>query len=817
MPTISASIKKLWVSKEEFSSAYQNVTGKKLPSTWNISEEEIEKIEKSLKKEGSSVQLGKFVKSNEIGFWGDSFLSSLGFSDKPKEETKEKEKEDLAAYFGVEEEKKDEVSLVDVFSIAKKNTDITKNKTPKKEKTSHYNTKANGNVKIEQSTYTAKEKVKNEGSSFFEEQRRKNEEKNHFQENKNQKSFKENRGETESKSKNEREIPQKAPFQPKKKKEATTSETLVKKSELFMDDKITVKEFSEKIGVPVTEIIKELMKNKILTNINASLDFDTVSLIAAEFWVEVKKNEVQLDMDSFISGDLQKILDLDKECDHLIERAPVVTVMGHVDHGKTSLLDYLRKTGVAEGEAGGITQSIGASMVECKGKKITFIDTPGHELFTSLRARGAKLTNIAVIVVAADDSVMPQTIESINHAKAAGVPIIIAITKIDKPGKNTDQILSDIAAQGLTPEARWGETPVIGISSKTGQGIDELLEQILLQAEMLELKYNPNRSAVGVVVDSYKDEKQGVVTSMIILTGTLQMGNIVLAYNTYGKIKRMNDRKGHPVKKVTGGEPVQVLGFAELPEAGRIVEVVNNEKEAQKKVALIQSQKKEKNAEWAVQEFLAKLKNAENNKVSELPLILKAEGASSLEALIQAVQTLEMPKNVAIKIIHSDVGQFSESDVSLSQVSKALLLGFNVSINSLLKKKAEQQGVEIKSFDIIYELTEYLSNLLQGMVEVEQEEVTIGKLEVKGIFYTSSKEMTIGGMVTEGKVKNKVKFRLHRGDEIISSGAILSLQRNKDQVKEVNAGDECGMKVKVGKKVQEGDILEFYELQDKKE
>jgi translation initiation factor IF-2 len=555
---------------------------------------------------------------------------------------------------------------------------------------------------------------------------------------------------------------------PKVQKEATTSANLVKKSELVMDEKISVKEFSEKMGVPLIEVMKKLMESKIMTSVNSSLDFDTAMLIGADFNVEVKKYETQLDMESFMSGDLQKILDLDKEAPVRLERAPVVTVMGHVDHGKTSLLDYLRKTGVAGGEAGGITQSIGASVVEYHDKKITFIDTPGHELFTSLRARGAKLTNIAIIVIAADDSVMPQTIESINHAKAAGVPIIIAVTKIDKPGNKIEQIKSDIAAQGLTPEDWGGDTPVIGISSKTGQGIDELLEQVLLQAEMLELKYNPHRSAVGVVVDSYKDPKQGVVASIIVLTGTLQMGNIVLAYNTYGKVKRMQNRKGQPIQKVVGGEPVQILGFPELPEAGRIVEVVNNEKEAQHKVTTIQAQEKGKTVEGAVQEFLAQLKASGENKISELRLILKAEGASSLEALLQAVQGLQLPKNVVIKIVHSDVGHFSESDVSLAQVSKSLLIGFNVSINSLLKKKAQQHKVAIKSFDIIYELTDYLSNLLLGMVEIEQEEVVVGKLNVLAIFFTETKEMTIGGLVTEGKVKNKLKFRVFRGEEIIS-------------------------------------------------
>jgi translation initiation factor IF-2 len=318
---------------------------------------------------------------------------------------------------------------------------------------------------------------------------------------------------------------------------------LVKKSELYMDEKITLKEFSEKMWVTLVDIMKKLMENKIMTWINSSLDFDTASLIGAEFWVEVKKNEAQLDMESFMSWDLQKILDLDKEAPVRLERAPVVTVMGHVDHWKTSLLDYLRKTSMAEWEAGWITQSIWASVVDYNWKKITFIDTPGHELFTSLRARWAKLTNIAVIVVAADDSVMPQTIESINHAKAAWVPIIIAITKIDKPGHKRDQIIADIAAQWLTPEEWWGDVPVIGVSSKTWEWIDKLLENILLQAEMLELRYNPNRSAVWVVLDSYKDAKQWVIASIIVLTWTLQVGNIIMAYNTYWKIKRMQNWK----------------------------------------------------------------------------------------------------------------------------------------------------------------------------------------------------------------------------------------------------------------------------------
>lgn len=769
----------------------------------------------------------KVLKAWELGgFWWWGFLSGMWFwatTDKPekKEAKPEKAKVDLDEYFGTAEPEQPVATASDIFNFASHSSGQKKKKSFDKPEKKHFDkkdSKPKWNIQIEHTEYVAKEKNTESWSDFFESIRRQNAEKAQrewkqpVQSIAKKKKWKSDKKHSD-KPTNERAV--QVIQASTDRHEATTSANLVKKSELFMDDKISVKEFSEKMWVSLIEIMKKLMENKIMTWINSSLDFDTASLIWAEFGVEVKKNEAQLDMESFMSWDLQKILDLDKEAAVRLERAPVVTVMGHVDHWKTSLLDYLRKTSMAEWEAGWITQSIWASVVDYDGKKITFIDTPGHELFTSLRARWAKLTNIAVIVVAADDSVMPQTIESINHAKASWVPIIIAITKIDKPGHKRDQIIADIAAQWLTPEEWWWDVPVIGVSSKTGEWIDKLLENILLQAEMLELRYNPNRSAVWVVLDSYKDAKQWVIASIIVLTGTLQVGNIIMAYNTYWKIKRMQNWKWAPIQKATWWEPVQILWFTELPEAWRIVEIVNNEKEAQHKVSVIQEQEASHKNEWAVQEFLAQLKAWwANNKVSELRLILKAEWASSLEALQQAVQWLELPKNVTIKVIHADVWQFSESDVSLGQVSKALLIWFNVSINAILKKKAEQQKVEIKSFDIIYELTDYLLNLLQWMVEVEKQEVTVGKLDVLGIFFTQSKEMTIGWMVIEWRVKNKLRFRVHRWEDIICNWEILSLQRNKDQVKEVIEWEDCGMKVKTGKKIQEHDILEFYELQD---
>ena len=554
-----------------------------------------------------------------------------------------------------------------------------------------------------------------------------------------------------------------------------------------------------------------------MTSLNANLDFDTASLIADDLWVALKRKEVALDVQSFMEGDLQKILDIDKEAETQIERAPIVTVMGHVDHWKTSLLDYLRKTSVAWWEAWGITQSIWASMVNYNWKQITFIDTPWHELFTSLRARWAKLTNIAVIVVAADDSVMPQTIESIHHAKSAWVPIIIAVTKIDKPGHNIEEIKSDIAKHWLTPEDWWGDTPFVWVSSKTGQWIDLLLEYILLQAEMLELKYNPDRQAVWVVVDAYKDPKQWVVASLIVLTWTLKNWDIIVAYNTYWKVRRMQNWLGKNVSKITWWEPVQILWFTELPEPGRIVEVVDNEKEAHSRIEYIHEKESKLSNDWALQQFLTQLKAWDQSKVSELRLILKADWSSSLEALKQAVDWITLPKNVSIKVVHSDVWYFWESDLSLAQASKAILLGFNISMNAILKKKAESLKIEMKVFDIIYELTDYLDNLLQWMVEVEKEEVVIWKLEILWVFHTETREMTVWWIVKEGKVKNKVKFRVLRGNDILTNWEILSLHRNKDEVREVWEGEDCGMKVKIGKKIEVWDILEFYEIQDKKE
>ncbi|HRU50393.1 MAG TPA: translation initiation factor IF-2, partial [Candidatus Absconditabacterales bacterium] len=809
MPRIEDVIKDLGVAKGTFSRYYEKVTGKEITAkTVIVSDANLLKIKKLLEKNG---KLGAKVvkkeetkptalKSDEL-LGGGGFLAGLGFTRQEETPVYEDDDEDeIIEDLTEEEEAEIQKVIQDEFASKPSKQDLVK-----KEKKSSVSVTVediishSGRPAPKTITYEKPRYDKKSGGDYPRGQKVKGvitTSKGKYKE-------------TENTQIEEQKVV-------KKPKIATTSANLVKKEEIVIDGNISVKEFSEKMGVPLNELMRVLMQNQLMLGITANLDFDTASLIAEEFGVTVKKEEnTQMDLESFITGDLQSLLDMDKEASHLEERAPIVTIMGHVDHGKTTLLDYLRKTAFASKEAGGITQSIGASIAECNGKKITFIDTPGHELFTDLRARGAKLTNVAVIVVAADDSVMPQTIESINHAKSAGVPIIIAITKIDKEGKkNIEQIKTDLSANGITPEDWGGETPIIPVSGKTGAGIPELLEAILLQAEMLELKYNPDRSAIGVVLDAHKDPKQGVVTSMIVMTGTLKVGDVIVAYNTYGKVRRMQDWTGKIIRVARGGDPVQILGITDLPEAGRMVEVVKNEKEASTKIALIQEQETKQTSKSAVQDFLSKLGGGDGDEKTELRLILKSDGSSSLSALEQAVLGVSTPDNVIIKIVHQDVGHFSDSDLSLAQASGALLLGFNISINSTLKKKAEQMKVEMKAYDVIYELTTYLEDLTMGMIKYEEIEVVTGKLEILGIFYTKGKEMVVGGKVIEGIAQNKSKFRVIRGEDIIAGGEIISLHKNKDEIKKANEGEECGMKVKVSKKIEEGDILEFWEMQE---
>ncbi len=608
--------------------------------------------------------------------------------------------------------------------------------------------------------------------------------------------------------------------QEKREKTYKVSDSLKKKWTVTMWDSITVKEFSEKMWIPLPEVMKVLLANKIVKGAQASIDFDTATLIASEFEVVVEKEATVTSVSDVLEVNLQAILDQDKNAADLTSRPPIVTIMGHVDHGKTRLLDYLRKTDVVAGEAGGITQSIWASQVTHNGQKITFIDTPWHELFTAIRARGSKLTNIVIIVVAADDGIKPQTVEAINHAKDAGVPIIVAVTKIDLGIKRMEEIKGQLAEHGLTPEDWWGETMIVPCSSVSWQGIDDLLDAVLLQYEMLELKYSPSRNAVWVVVEAHKDAKQWVTTTLLVMTWTLQVGDIIVVHNTYGKVRRMMDWTGKQIKSATGGDPVMILGIQELPEPGRVVEAVSSEKLAIKKIEAIAAHEHTMSKDAMLQNIMEKIGKWDN---TQLKLIIKADSFGSLEAAKQAAMKVSLPENVELKIIHNDVGWVNDSDLVFAQASQAIVICFNVSASASLKKKAEHMWVEIKEYDIIYEFIDYVEQLGAGMIKIELKEVIIGKLEVLGVFFKKAKEMVFGWKVIEGKVINGAKFRVFRPSEptlddwgnetAFTTWTITSLQKDKQNVKEVKEWHECGMKVKVGKKIEVGDIIEFFVIE----
>jgi translation initiation factor IF-2 len=594
-----------------------------------------------------------------------------------------------------------------------------------------------------------------------------------------------------------------------KEKAYKVSDSLKKKEHIYLGERITVKEFAEKMWVPLPEVMKVLLANKIIVAAHASIDIDIAMLVAAEFDVIVEKEQAHADVTDIVTWNLQAILQQDKEANDLATRPPVVTVMGHVDHGKTKLLDYLRQTNVIGQEAWGITQSIWASQVEHNGKKLTFIDTPWHELFSSLRARGARITNIVVIVVAADDGVKPQTVEAINHAKDSGVPIIVAITKIDKGLQKMDEIKGQLAEQWLVPEDRGGEIMVIPLSAMTGQWIEDLLDAILLQTEMLELQYSPSRRAVAVVVEANMDAKQWVTTSMIVMTWTLRIWDIIVVHDTYGKVKRMMNRKGELIKEATGGDPVMILGIQDVPEPWRVAEVVDSEKEANKRITLLQDVEtgNTKESTYNLMEKISKW-----DKV-QIKLIIKADSFGSLESIKAASFKVPLPENVEIKIIHTDISSITNSDLILAQASDAMVIWYNVQTTAELQKKADNIGVKVKQYDIIYEYMEWLENIASGMIEVQKEEVLIGRLKVLWVFFKRGKEMIIWGKVVSGYIKNGSSFKVWRGDEQISSWHVTSLQKEQESVSEIKEWYECGMKVKVGKKIEVDDELQFFIMQ----
>lgn len=573
-----------------------------------------------------------------------------------------------------------------------------------------------------------------------------------------------------------------------------------------LDNTVVVGEFANLIKVPATQVIMSLMKMGIMANINQNIKFETAEKIAYEhdILVELKPQEEEAE---------DIIIENDQEED-LSPRPPIVTVMGHVDHGKTSLLDAIRNTKVTDREAGGITQHIGASEVYVNGKKVVFLDTPGHEAFTQMRLRGAQVTDIAILVVAADDGIMPQTVEAISHAKAANIPIIVAINKIDKPTANIERVRQELSNNGLLVEA-WGGTIVdVPVSAKKGENIDKLLEMILIVAELEELKANPNRPAVGTVIESNLDKGRGAVATVIVSNGTLKVGDPVIAGTAYGKIRALFNDKGQRVKKATPSTPVEILGLNEVPLAGDQFVVMPSEKAAraigEKRREKQRDEQMKASSKITLEDLFDKMQEGE---VKELNMVLKADVQGSVEAIRQSVEKISN-EEVQLKVIHSGVGAVTDSDIMLASASNAIVIGFNVRPAASAAAMAERERVDLRTYRIIYELIEDIEKAMKGMLEPEYKEVVIGQAQVRELFKVSGLGTIAGSYVTDGKVSRNAKARLVRNGIVIYDGAISSVRRFKDDVKEVNRGYECGIMLENFNDIKEEDIIEIYEMQE---
>ncbi|MGO4414134.1 bacterial translation initiation factor 2 (bIF-2) [Cupriavidus sp. OV038] len=576
--------------------------------------------------------------------------------------------------------------------------------------------------------------------------------------------------------------------------------------EVHVPETISVADLAHKMAVKASEVIKQMMKLGQMVTINQVLDQETAMIVVEE--MGHKAFAAKLD-------DPEALLVVDGE-DHtdaeLLPRPPVVTVMGHVDHGKTSLLDYIRRTKVAAGEAGGITQHIGAYHVETERGVITFLDTPGHEAFTAMRARGAKATDIVILVVAADDGVMPQTKEAIAHAKAAGVPIVVAINKIDKPEANPDRVKQELVAEQVLPEEYGGDSPFVPVSAKTGLGIDDLLEQVLLQAEVLELTAPVDAPAKGLVVEAQLDKGKGPIATILVSSGTLKRGDVVLAGSAYGRVRAMLDENGKPTKEAGPSIPVEIQGLSEVPAAGEEVLVLPDERKA-REIALFRQGKFRdvKLAKQQAAKLETMLEQMSEGEVQSLPLIVKADVQGSQEALVQSLQKLST-EEVRVQIVHGGVGGISESDVNLAVASKAVIIGFNVRADSGARKLAEHNGIDIRYYNIIYDAVDEIKAAMSGMLAPEKRETTIGQVEVRQVFRVPKIGAVAGCMVTDGMVKRNSLVRVLRNNVVVHTGELDSLKRFKDDVKEVKQGFECGLSIKNFNDVQEGDQLEVYEI-----
>ena len=598
-----------------------------------------------------------------------------------------------------------------------------------------------------------------------------------------------------SKKKKKQQAPIHKPEPVKIEKAVITSET------------ITVKELSEKIGKPAAEIIKKLFILGIMATINQEIDFDTCSLIASDYGIELEHNVAKT-----FEEVLQESSDEVDESTELVERPPVVTIMGHVDHGKTSLLDAIRNSSVTEGEAGGITQHIGAYTVTCNGRTITFIDTPGHEAFTSMRARGAQVTDIVILVVAADDGIMPQTVEAINHAKAANVPIIVAINKMDRETANPERVKQQLTEHGLVSEEWGGDTICVPVSAKTQMGLDSLLEMVLLEADVLELKANPNRLAKGTIIEAELDKGRGPIATVLVQNGTLKIGDTIVAGTAYGRVRAMVDDKGKRVTKAGPSQPVEVLGFSEVPAAGDILNVAEIDKLSRQVAEERRDKQKAEPLKNLSKVSLDDLfSQIAEGQIKDLNIIVKADVQGSVEAVKQALEKLSNDE-VRVRCIHGGVGAITGSDIMFASASNAIIIGFNVRPDAAARAAAEKEKVDMRLYRIIYNAIEDIEKAMKGMFKPVYEENTLGRISVRNTFKVSGVGTIAGAYVQDGKVTRNAQIRVVRDGIVIHEGKIASLKRFKDDAKEVAAGYECGIGIENFNDIREGDTIEAFEM-----
>ena len=589
--------------------------------------------------------------------------------------------------------------------------------------------------------------------------------------------------------------------------ESRNKQKIFKLTEIEIPENITVKDLAAEMKKTTAEVIKKLLGYGIMATINQDIDFDTAYLVAQEFGITAKKKETVTEEDILFDDSVDKEEDLQ-------ERPPVIVVMGHVDHGKTSLLDAVRKTNVIEGEAGGITQAIGAYKVKVNGREITFLDTPGHEAFTAMRARGAQITDIAILVVAANDGVKPQTIEAINHAKSAGIPIIVAINKIDLPDANIEKVKQELMAYDLVPEEWGGDTIYVPISAKKGENIDQLLEMVLLEADVLELKANPNKQAKGAVIEARLDKSKGAIATMLVQRGSLDVGDTIVVGSSIGRIRAMKDDKGKKVKSAGPSTPVEIMGLTDVPQAGDTFYEVKNEKMAKHLIEKRKRQEREKAINNSTKVTLDNLfSQMEQGNLKVLNLIVKADVQGSVEAVKQALEKLEN-EEVRVKVIHAAAGAVNQSDVTLAKVSNAIIIAFNVRPDSVAKEMAKKDEVEIKQYSIIYQAIEDVESAMKGMLEPKYEEKVIGDVEVRQTFRISNVGTIAGAYVLSGKVERNAGVRVIRDNVVIHDGHLATLKRFKDDVKEVGKGFECGIQIENYNDIKEGDRIEVYVMEE---